>query len=111
MGPSWSWRTYMRRSQAHRPPRRKGIRSDVQLLHFTRAFHDELEPRRDVLAEQVVDHLVRLRLGFGGDRDAQADALLGIERGALQLVRGHLAQSLEPHDLRLGVALHALPED
>src|SRR5262249_28872998 len=85
--------------------------SDIELLHFRRALHDELEARAHVLAEQIVDRLLGLQRLVLGDRHLQGDALLRVERGALQLVGGHLAEALEAHDVRLGVALALVGED
>src|SRR5216683_1815326 len=45
-------------------------------------LHDEAEARGHVLAQQVVDGLLGQERILLGDGDAQAEALLGIERGA-----------------------------
>src|SRR5262245_24900163 len=61
------------------------------------ALHDELEARLDVLAHQLAQNLVGLLGVF--DRDAQQTPRLRIQRRTLELLRLHLAQALEAHDL------------
>src|SRR6202521_5875023 len=83
----------------------------VELFDFARPLHDEAEARAHVLAEQVVDGLLGDQRCLLRNGHAQRHATAWIERRGFQLVRGHLAQALEAHDVGLGVALSMLLED
>src|SRR6185295_2321648 len=90
---------------------RRPTRSDVELLalDLARPLHDELEPRRDVLAEKVVDHPVGLELVH----DAHPERLPAprVQGRGLEIRGRHLSQTLEPGDVRLRVPLGLLLED
>src|SRR4029450_3021790 len=66
---------------------------DVQLFSLVCALHDESEPRRGVLAHQLVDHAIRPNLV--GYLDAKQTARARIERGFPQHLRHHLAEAFE----------------
>src|SRR5438552_4543351 len=94
-------------------PAAKGLRSclNIQLLYLARALHDEPEAGADVLAEQIVDGPFRLQSCMLRNGDLERDPAPRIEGGGLQLLRRHLAEALEPHDVRLRVALRVLLQD
>ena len=79
--------------------------SDVELLGFFRALHDEAEARRRVLAHQLVDHAIGDDLI--GDVDAQQPPRARVERRFPQHLRHHLAEPLEARDLRRAAAVLA----
>src|SRR5437773_320814 len=77
--------------------RRRHAMSNVKLLRFVRPLHDEAEPRRRVLAHQLVDHAV------GHDLIGHVHALQPsrprVQRRFPQNFRHHLAEALEACDL------------
>src|SRR3954470_17175741 len=85
---------------AGRGPRATGGALDVQ-IGLRRSLHDELEAGFYVLAHQLGQHAVGLEPV--GDCDAEEAPRRRIQRGPLQLLRLHLAEALEAHDLGPGV--------
>src|SRR5262245_41663735 len=75
----------------------------VELADVGGVLGDHLEPRGDVLAHQVGDHLIGRQLLPVLDGDAQGLARARIERRGLERVGVHLAEALEPRDVGLGV--------
>src|SRR5438094_4681638 len=108
-----SWESRSTSKSSRKPSRTPAQRSrlDVQLLHLARALHDEPEAGAHVLAEQIVDGPFRLQSCMLRNGDLERDPAPRIEGGGLQLLRRHLAEALEPHDVRLRVALRVLLQD
>ena len=79
---------------------------EIEFLRLFGAIHDEAEPRRCVLAHQLVDDAIGDDLI--GDLDAQQPSRPRVERRLPQHLRHHLAETLEPRDLRVAASVGVL---
>src|SRR6266478_5497906 len=76
---------------------KRGAHSDVEVADVERVLLDELAARLDLVAHQLLEHLLSVLLRT--DLHAQHRARLRIHRGLPQLLRVHLAQTLVALDL------------
>src|SRR5471032_1343395 len=83
----------------------------IQLFYLPGSLHDEFVARADVLAHQVIDGLLGRQFVARLDGHLQCQPPSRVQRGALQFIGGHFAQTLEAHDVGLGVAFGLLFDD
>src|SRR4051812_27060409 len=81
---------------------------DVKFLGLVRTFHDEAEPRRRVLAHQLVDHAIGHQRVLVGDVHALQPSRARVQRRLPEHLRHHLAEALEARDLRRAAPVLAL---